>query len=426
MFKNESEVLNWIHGFGQKGINRNLKNLEDVLIKFGNPHLSLRTIHVAGTNGKGSTVAFLREILMCANLRVGTFTSPFITCFGERMSIDGEAMSEADLVKYSNLLYMIIADRNDLNFAAFDIITLISFLYFYHLDVDVVIYETGIGGRLDSTNVILPLATAITNVGHDHEEILGNTQLERAMEKLGIVKKGIPLFTTETDEMLITEFEKVCFDKGASLILPLEESSLDNVVIDERGVKFDFGILKNLEIQMRGEHQLKNAILACSIVEYLQKSGVFKIDDKVIYEGLERTHWQGRFELIKANPLVIIDGAHNIEGIVALTNTLQTIYKNKRKKFIIGILNNKDINGMLEPISNIADHVYFTTFSHPNASKGSDLYSIYKKKQNASSDEDYSELITNVVNSLADDEMLIICGSLYFISEVRKEIHNQI
>jgi len=328
-------------------------------------------------------------------------------------------MNEADLVKYATLLKSSLPDSTS-EYTSFDIITLISFLYFADATVDIAIYETGIGGRLDSTNVITPLATGITNVGHDHAETLGDTQLKRAMEKLGIVKEGVPLFTTEEDPDLLAEFEKVCQEKNAQFYLALEHAQLESMDID--GLWFSCLSHKSIRISMHGEHQFKNAALAVYLLDYLRIVYNFhELDPR----SISKATWQGRFEHVQKNPPVILDGAHNLEGILALVDTLEAIYPERKKKFLFSAIATKDAQKMIQLLCKIAENITFTHGTHPNSIHPVTLSKFFNNLKSLAyaknlAYDSYEKAIDSELGKLEDDEVLIICGSLYFISDARK------
>jgi len=413
MFKTELEVINWIYSFSTSRGDRRLDHLHEILAKLNNPHKKLKTVHIAGTNGKGSTVAYIREAFMQAGYKVATFTSPYIICFGERISINNTPISEADLVKYASILKSSLPESTP-EYASFDIITLISFLYFAEAAVDIAIYETGIGCRLDSTNVITPLAAVITNVGHDHAELLGDTQLERATEKLGIVKEGIPLFTTEEDPSLLAEFEKVCQEKNAQFYLALEDAELESMDVD--GVWFSCLGYKSIRISMHGEHQFKNAALAVCVLDYLKVVCGF---DDIYPRQISKATWQGRFEHLQNEPPIVLDGAHNLEGIQALICTLKKIYPDHKKKFLFSAIATKDAMKMIGLLSEIADRISFTKGTHPQSIAPDDLLKFYKASEKTAYDH-YKKAINLELDGLKPNEILVICGSLYFISDARK------
>lgn len=428
MFKTEKNVTDWIYSFitGETSrkttSKRNLNHLHDFLATIDNPHLKLKTVHVAGTNGKGSTVAYIRQSFMESGYKVATFTSPFITCFGERMSINNVPMPEDKLIYYAEQLKALLP-VSVLAFTYFDILTLISFLYFLDEAIDIAIYETGIGGRLDSTNVIQPLATAITNVGHDHADVLGDTQLERAMEKLGIVKKDVPLFTTEEDPFLIAKFDEVCQNKQAELYHALKGARLRHM--DESGVNFEWGRYKEIEINMHGEHQFKNACLAVHILDYLKSTSQYANLDPT---AIQKTKWQGRFEFFpKIDRPVVIDGAHNIEGIRALISTVQEIYPNYVHKYVFSALDTKDYKQMIDLLAEDADRLSFVTGTHSKAIDAKVMYEYHNHNHKVDSDfyQHFEAAVDEQLSNLKDEQVLVFCGSLYFISDVRRYLFEE-
>jgi len=418
MFKSEIDVTNWIYSFKRTIPKRSLDHLREFLATIDNPHLKLKTIHVAGTNGKGSTVAYMRQAFMESGYKVATFTSPFITCFGERMSINKIPMPEDKLIYYAHQLKNLLSDPTLATslgaYTSFDVITLISFLYFLDEEVDIAIYETGIGGRLDSTNVIKPLATAITNVGHDHADVLGETQLERALEKLGIVKKDIPLFTTEEDPILILEFGKVCYQKKAEIYHALKDAQMQGM--DIKGITFDWGLYHDLQIEMYGRHQFKNASLALSVLEYLRSECIYF--DKLDPTTITKTKWPGRFEHIRRGDRpVILDGAHNIEGIQTLIETIEELYPDYQIYFLFSAIQTKDATKMLDLLKEYTRFVTVTSNSHHLSidpvllSKHIDEEIVYT---------DYRTALEGELEGILNDTVLVICGSLYFVSDARR------
>jgi len=412
MFKTEKDVTNWIYSFTTHKTDRNLDHLHEYLATLDNPHLKLKTVHIAGTNGKGSTVAYIRQAFMEAGYKVATFTSPFITCFGERMSINNIPMPEDKLIHYAAKLKNSLPSETPA-YTSFDIVTLISFMYFLDEAVDIAIYETGIGGRLDSTNVIQPLATAITNVGHDHADVLGETQLERAIEKLGIVKKDIPLFTAEEDPILILEFSKVCHQKGAEIFHALKDARM--ITMDRTGITFDWGHYQNIQIEMYGEHQFKNASLAVVVLEYLRISTFESLDPTAIIKA----RWQGRFEHVRrGNRPVILDGAHNIEGISALIKTVNHLYPDYQSRhYIFSAIDTKDVKEMLEMLEKDSYLITLTANTHP---KSIDPEMLSECLVDEFFNTDYKEAIKDELDKMSSNEVLVICGSLYFVSDARR------
>lgn len=424
MFRSGKEVIDWVSEQLRFGIRPGLERMEAALSRLDHPHLKIQTIHIAGTNGKGSTVTYLRSVLQDAGYRVGTFTSPYIETFNERISLNGVPISDDDLAWCANVLKPIVEEINQTSmgpFTEFEITTLISFIYFKHYETDVVIYEVGLGGRLDATNVISPIVCGITNIGHDHEAILGDTLVKIAHEKLGIVKYEIPLFTTEENEEVLKEFVEVTNQKNSPLIQALKVYPLTQIHVSQDGLQFDWPHLKGVKLTMKGTHQMKNATLAYSIIQYLKEKRIFSISDVNIYRGMKQAFWKGRFEVIHENPTIILDGAHNLEGMMLLCETVKTLYPTERRLFMVSVLKDKDYEKMFNHMDEVADHVYFTTFDYPRAQSAKAQYEAYNR-ENSSYEEDFHELLDHLLGEVEEDECLVITGSLYFISEVRKSL----
>lgn len=424
MFRNGQEVVEWISEQLRFGIRPGLERMEVALCRLNNPHLKMKTIHIAGTNGKGSTVTYLRSVLQDAGYQVGTFTSPYIETFHERISLNGVPISDDDLAWCANVIKPIVEEINQTEigpFTEFEIITLLSFIYFKHHQVDIVIYEVGLGGRFDATNVISPIVCGITNIGHDHEAILGDTLVKIAHEKLGIVKDGIPLFTTEENVEVLTEFKDVTLKRHSILTKALEVYTPTNIHFTEQGMVFDWPGLPEVNLLMKGKHQIKNATLAYAILQYLKQKRIFNISDVNIYRGMRQAFWKGRFEVIHNHPAIILDGAHNLEGMTQLCETVKMLYPNKRHLFVVSILKDKDYKAMLDVLDEVADYVYFTTFDYPRAQSAKSQYEAFNRL-NSTYSEDFNLLIDQLLDELEEDDCVIITGSLYFISEIRKTL----
>lgn len=422
MFRSGTDAIEWVNQQLRFGIKPGLERLEVALARLDNPHLKLKTIHIAGTNGKGSTVTYLRSVLQDAGYTVGTFTSPYIETFHERISLNGVPISNDDLAWCANVIKPIVEEINKTEigpFTEFELITLMSFVYFKNQPVDVVIYEVGLGGRLDATNIINPLVCGITNIGHDHEAILGDSLTQIAMEKLGIVKPNIPLFTTEECEEILEVFDMTCKSKRTVCTNAMIKYTPKNIKSHLDGVTFDWKNLSDINLMMKGYHQVKNATLAYSILEYLKEKRIFNISSVNIYRGMKNAFWKGRFEVIHNHPAIILDGAHNPEGMKQLCQTVESLYPNSRRLFMVSILKDKDYTEMFKSLSSVADEVHFTTFDYPRAQSAKSQFEQYDG-QNADYDEDYQLLLEKLLDRLTEEDCLIITGSLYFISEVRK------
>ncbi len=426
MFTTYEEALGWIHSRLRLGIKPGLKRMEWMMERLEHPHDKIKAIHVAGTNGKGSTVCYLRNILECAGYNVGTFTSPFFEVFNERISVNGQPIADEEIVRLANIIYPLAVELESTELGSpteFEIITAMAFYYFANQeDIDIVVFETGLGGRLDSTNIVNPLLTVITNIGYDHMDLLGETLPEIASEKAGIIKKGIPLVTSVEQEEAI----KVILDKANSLHSQVYSLGLDYHLTDKRhvdegeefSVRTPTSTFQELIITMKGEHQIKNAALSLMAITILQQQQDFIIQETHIREGLKRARWIGRFETLCDNPTIIIDGAHNPEGINSLVNTINTRYNDRKVHIIFCALKDKKLSDMITPLEAVAKSLTFTSFDFPRVSSAKDLFD-FSSFSNKDFDEDWKSCITKKMHSLTKDEVLIVTGSLYFLSEVR-------
>lgn len=426
MFSNYDEALSWIHSRLRLGMKPGLMRMEWMLEKLGNPERVIKTVHIGGTNGKGSTVTYLRSILQEGGFMVGTFTSPYIEHFNERISINGVPVSDEDLVKCANKIKPLADQLDNTELGGpteFEIITAIALYYFAKIKpVDLVIFEVGLGGRFDSTNVIYPLVSVITNIGLDHVKILGETHEEIAFEKAGIIKNGVPAVTAVEQPAAFEVIKTKAAEKKSSLYRLGDHFSVDERVSLVKGERFSvstlFGHYKNLEISMIGKHQVDNAAVALMAAELLKRYYSFPLEESHIRTGFLKAYWPGRFEIISEKPLVILDGAHNEEGIDAFVSELGNRYSDKRITILFAALNDKKLDRMISKLDQAADTIVFTSFDFPRASSADELY----QKSSSSGKqaiENWQTYLTTKVQALENDEILAITGSLYFLSEVK-------
>ena len=421
MFNNVVDAINYIESRKRTTKKTNLDSMYKLCALFDNPQESdIKFIHVAGTNGKGSVVSYLRNVL-CENkqLKVGSFTSPYIECFNERIEINGEYSSDNDVIKYTNYIIDTIDKNNYGEIGFFEFITIMCFLYFKDRKVDIAIIEVGIGGLLDSTNVIKPILSIISNVSYDHMNILGDTLYEIGIQKLGIVKTKGALITIENEEInnLIID---TCKERNAKLIL-VKKADIKDVNIGLNETLFSYKEFKNVKLKMLGLYQCENASIVLEALSFLINyyNNEFNINIDNIYNGLFKTFWQGRLELINQNPLIIIDGAHNIDGINRLYEYLFLLKEklNKKLRLILAISANKEKFKMIKKIDSLADEIIFTSFSYKRSEDGRVLYNASNNKNKL-----YSDDLKDILNKTLEDNDYINCfaGSLYFVSEIRK------
>jgi len=422
MFQTSEEVINWINSQLNQGIKPGLKRMQWLMEKLDHPERFVRAVHIGGTNGKGSTLAFLRSILQTAGYEVGTYTSPYIESFLERISINGQPIPEADLVKAANTIKPLADElaQTELGYPSeFELLTAIAIYYFGKLHkVDITIIEVGLGGRNDATNIIHPFLSIITNIGYDHMNILGNTLTEIAKEKTGIIKNGAPVITAVTDPELLQILEDTAKTKRTTVYQLGREFAYKDLGTTNNGEQFSittpYQTYAELSISMLGKHQIENATLAVMAAEYLKQFYALYIENEHFQTGLQTAFWPGRFEI---RGQVILDGAHNREGIETLVATLHRHFQDKKIHILFSALRDKPLEKMIHILDEQNYHLYFTEFVDHRATKAENLYEL----SNASQKEivlDWRQFIKE--KQLQDDELLVICGSLYFIKEVKK------
>ncbi|MFE4895407.1 bifunctional folylpolyglutamate synthase/dihydrofolate synthase [Peribacillus butanolivorans] len=407
----------------QLGMNFGLSRMETLLTKLGNPQEGLKYIHIAGSNGKGSTLHYIKEILLAEGIRIASFTSPYLIRMNEQMKINTDEISDNDFVAAFQELWPIVQEMDSAGNGAtqFEILTAMAFSYFSKKEVDLVLMETGLGGRLDTTNVIQPLLSIITSISLEHTNILGNTLAEIASEKAGIIKSGAPIISGVTAE----EPAKVIEEKAASADVPYYQLGRDFYVNDvkqsKHGQSFSISLdnrsIRNIDLQMLGRHQIDNAALAVAAVMLVIEG----IDEKSIRKGIGEAKWNGRFEKISDEPLVIIDGAHNPAGIEVLIETLKTHYPEYTYRFIFSSFRDKDYSQMLHMLEKEAIEIIITEFNHERAADAEKLYKQCSH-ENKSIDKDWQSAIRKGRQKTGGKEILVITGSLYFLSLVREFI----
>lgn len=390
MKNNYEKAIDILTSQGKFYINLGLESVQKYLDLIGNPQDKLKFIHVAGTNGKGSICAMLSSILG-QKAKVGLFTSPHVFEYTERIKINDVEISKQDFAKGLNDIIN-LADKNDIHLTEFEILTIAAFEYFAKNKVDIVVLETGLGGRLDSTNVIKNnICSIITNIDFDHTERLGDTIEKIAYEKSGIIKPNCPVILSRKNAgfEVIKEFA----DKNNSEIIISNEAKIDNFIVQST---------------LKGTYQQENLALALAAIEVLNKSG-FEINEEQIMDGLKQVKHPCRFEYIKEHN-IIIDGAHNPSGTLQLRKSLEQYFPNQEIKFIFGCLRNKEYKKMLDNLFDtkiFTPEVYFYHFDNPNSCEYDELASV-------------CEFTTKPFNEYKNDKtkLTVICGSFYMIKEL--------
>ena len=420
------EALEWIHGRLKLGIKPGLKRMEWLMSEMGHPEKKIKAVHVAGTNGKGSTVTYIRSILQEAGYTAGTFTSPYIETFNERISVNGKPISDreiAELVEVIKPLAERLEAETELGpVSEFEAITAMAFYYFAEVrKVDMCVFEVGLGGRLDSTNVLTPLLSVITSIGLDHTQILGDTISQIAFEKAGIIKKGVPVICSAKQSEALDVISRRAADMNAPIMIQNQDFKTDNLSALPAGEQFSFYAeqenFENLSVSMLGIHQVENAATAVMAALYLKQLG-WRIREESIRSGLVRACWPGRMELVRDQPAIILDGAHNPEGMKAFVRTMKKRYADKKLTVVFTALRDKDLSEMFSILSTLPAQIYFTEFDFPRASRAADLLNK-SGLATAKADSDWRTLLRNLSCSIGPDEVLAVTGSLYFISEVK-------
>ena len=414
---NYTETLNFIHSFKGNGRRPQLERMRWLLKQAGDPQSHYPTVHIVGTNGKGSTTSYLQNILTKSGYQVGTFTSPYITRFNERISINGTEIPDKDLISLVAKAQVILNDLEEhTNFGRpteFELVTLLMFLYFDLKQVDMAIIEAGIGGRLDSTNVLSPELVICTSIGFDHTETLGNSLLDIANHKAGVMRENTPILLGRVSAEVEHFFDQKSHDLQAPLAIIDREIQLlskDNQTIQ---ISYDHWESPNLKLPMLGQHQENNAGLAVTAAHLLAQT-FSKITDKSIQEGIEETHWPGRSEWIGNN--IYLDGAHNPQGIASLKQVLKDNFANRRVHILFAGLRRKPLADLLEELKDY--DITVTSFDFFEALPLDDYPKDFKRAA------DYRDWLAQAESANSDD-LFVVTGSLYFISEVRNHLINE-
>ncbi|WP_121615099.1 bifunctional folylpolyglutamate synthase/dihydrofolate synthase [Virgibacillus halodenitrificans] len=424
MFQQIEQVEAFFSSRASLGIKPGLFRMKKLLKEVGDPQDKIKAIHVAGTNGKGSTIQFIQRALVANGYNVGIFTSPSMYGLPGHI-LDGDApIKEQVFLSLFNRLYPAIEvlDSEEEMPTEFEILTVISFMYF-HENKEIAIIETGMGGREDTTNCFHPILSIITNIAKDHTQFLGNTIKEIAYHKAGIIKKNVPAIIGQVP----TEAETIILQEAKNVQTGVYQLGKDfrycNIVIVDNYQHFSWlwlGQQYNLTIQMRGKHQVKNASLAFMSL-YLLKQMNFTIDMGKTVEAFNISKLPGRFEVVNSHPLVIVDGAHNVAGIETFLDTVEAYYPNNTMHLIFAAFKDKNFSAMLERLETTFSSITLTSFEHPRAAKADKLYEMTNHKHKFMT-EDWQEAIKKIQHS---EHIYFITGSLHFISRVREFFRNK-
>ena len=412
------EALTYIHHVSWRGSRLGLDRTRELLARMGHPERALRFIHVAGTNGKGSTVAMLAAILENAGYRTGMYVSPFISRFNERMQVNGAPISDEELAELTERIRP-LADAMEDHPTEFELVTAIGFAYFARHGCDVVMLEVGMGGEFDSTNVIdTPALAVITNIGLDHTRELGPTIADIARAKAGIVKEGGTVVLYGENDEADKVFIDTCAKRRATCIVT-DHGRIRNARADLNGLTFDFGEEKDLRVGLIGSYQLHNAAVALTAVEALRERG-WRIPDDAVRRGLLHVRWPARFEVLSAKPLFVADGAHNPQGVAAAVESIRLHFPSHKPVLLLGVMADKDVPHMIDQLVPLAEAFVTVTPNNPRAMPARELADRLTELGGAATACDSVEAGVRLAVALAgEDGVVCALGSLYMLGDVR-------
>lgn len=421
---NYEEAVAYIHGKYGKGVKVGLENMVRLLERLGNPHKGLKCIHVAGTNGKGSTCAFIDSMLRKTGAKVGLYTSPFLMRYNERMRINGEEIPDETVARLTTHIAKEVQEMEDNGEGyptVFEIGTALMFTWFAEEKVDWAVVEVGLGGRLDPTNVLEPACCVITRIGLDHTKVLGDTLELIAAEKGGIIKKGVPVVLQKQEKCVHEVIEKICEEKHARL-LDCADMMLENVVLHEKGAQFTAAFphirRTDYEIALCGAHQVDNAMTALGAMNCLMDFTCVAYD--AVKTGLAEARWPGRLEWFGN---ILLDGAHNPQGADTVVDYAQKCLAGRTIHILTGVMADKDVTHVVEKIATIAsDVVCVEPERMPRAMKAEELARLYRKNTDVpvTVQPDTEPALENLRKKAEKTDVILVCGSLYLVGEVRR------
>lgn len=414
------QYINTNRGNGQK---ESLNRLFKLLDRVGNPHKNLNYIHITGTNGKGSTSALFYSVLKEANLTVGIFTSPHLEKVNERIRLNDDMIADEDYIRIVEKIEPVILELEEEmseNFYAFELLTTVAFLYFQEKQPDLVLLEAGIGGRLDSTNVIEEsLVSVITSIGLDHMKTLGNTKEEIIYEKAQILKENDRLVVGPVEDRLKPIVrQRAEAVNGLATFIRKEDIIIHETTLEQQ--VFDYKDWKNVTLSMVGTHQIENACLVLEAFNTLNARGIF-ISKEAVLKGLKKAHWPGRFEKVLDEPLFYMDGAHNEAGVKRLVETLEETFPDNKFHFVVGMMQDKEYEVMLDQVQHLAKEFILVS---PDPYRGFDVDAVAEmlrgKGHQAIIKSDMADVLTYIENEISKEDTVIQFGSLYLVGDVKR------
>jgi dihydrofolate synthase / folylpolyglutamate synthase len=409
------EVLEFLYHLEVERMDLKLERVAAALALCGSPQLRFPALHIAGTNGKGSTAALLHALLSAAGYRVGLFTSPHLVDFCERIRLGNAYISEQEVVDEVTTIRRRI-EPVGIRLTPFEMMTVLAFSAFAHAGVDVAVIEVGLGGRLDATNVLFPLVSMITSIGLDHQAYLGSTLAEIAREKGGIIKSGVPVVVGHVDR----ESRRILCDLARRVGSVPHVFGQDFTICEEADstVTYQGAVwrLANLCVGLRGNFQQRNVALALAALELLRTS--FAVSEAALRHGLRTVTWPGRLDVVSEHPLVVLDGAHNPQAIETLTAELPGVLRGRRMKLLFSVMRDKDWRTMIPMLARIADEVVVTRVQQARAEDPAVLRTAFAPLCSVSVIDDAREACRRLVSETGPNDAVVVCGSLFLVGEV--------
>ena len=415
------EAISYIHSFQWQDHAPGLGRMRALLRALGDPQRGRKFVHVAGTNGKGSTCACIASVLRAAGYRVGLNTSPYLMTFHERIQVNGALISDEELASLAEEIRP-AAEAMAEHPTEFELITAIALLHFCRKDCDISVLEVGLGGALDASNVIdVPEAAVLTAMGMDHVALLGPAQADVAAAKAGIIKPGGDVVSYGECPEADGVFRRVCKERGA-VLTEVDFSRLRPRSFGLDGSQFDFAPYGNLYLPLTGAYQLKNAATAITALEVLRKKG-WRVSEEALRRGLAQVRWPGRFEVLRRAPVFLLDGAHNAHGMTAAAESLGALFPRRKIVFVLGLLADKDVSAMLDALAPLAKQVFTLRPDSPRAMEAEALTSLLAERGvSARACGTAEEGVRSAMEAAGRSGIVCVLGSLYLSGDIRRAV----
>lgn len=423
------DALTYIEETGKYGSVPGLDSIKELCFRLGNPQDELSFVHIAGTNGKGSALAYISTVLQEAGYRVGRYISPTISDYRERIQVGGKMISKEGLCRHLETVKRAaeeMAAEGKPHPTVFEMETALAFLYFREKKCDIVVLETGLGGSLDATNLVTTTAVSvIASISRDHMAFLGDTLSEIAENKAGIIKEGVPVVSVEQEPEAMQVIRRTAEEKGSRLVVTSKEEA-KNIHYGVEKQKFDYKQYKKIEITLAGQYQIDNCILAIETLLVLSERG-FSIKESALREGLKKTVWKGRFSVIAKKPFFIVDGAHNEDAAKKLASSVRFYFTNKKIIYIMGILKDKEYEKIIAQTCQMAEQII--TVATPGNARAMPAYELAKAVKEYHPNVTAADSLEEAVEMsylLADQDSVIIAfGSLSFLGQIMTIVENR-